>query len=124
MPAGQHQVFIAALQVQGRVLSSRFGVSTDIASLLRQMWLSHIPSTGILEPKPQTTLRRRGSGAAEDAQAADDEDGDGGGEQQAGKGLADMRAANLAEPYNMKRLFWKVGGWLLLLLHCVPYPVS
>jgi hypothetical protein len=39
--------------VQGEVLVSRFGVSAALLPLLRQLWLAHLPVTGILEPDAQ-----------------------------------------------------------------------
>jgi hypothetical protein len=123
-------------QVQGAALVSKFGCSSDLPDLLRQLWLSHIPSTGILEPKPQRALRNRtGLGSAapggieqqvggsedEEEDASDDEGGLGQQQQQqqqqqlGARALPGMRAAQLVEPHNMKRLLWKVragGGFM------------
>jgi hypothetical protein len=111
-------------QVQGAALVSKFGCSSDLPDLLRQLWLSHLPSTGILEPKLQRALRDRTGGGVgqqlgqegdDDAEedASDDEDrGQQQQQQQQGvvAALSGMRAAQLVEPHNMKRLLWKVRG--------------
>ncbi|WIA17321.1 hypothetical protein OEZ85_014186 [Tetradesmus obliquus] len=122
------------LKVQGEALVNKFGCSSELPGLLRQLWLSHIPSTGILEPQPHRALRNRtalGTAAAAAAAAAagggsqhlgqqggdvSDEDGSSDGEQQQQqqqqqhgvRALSGLRAAQLVEPHNMKQLLWKL----------------
>jgi hypothetical protein len=48
------------LQEQGQCLQQKFGVSSQISSLLRQMWLSLLPSTKLLEPQLHTLQPERG----------------------------------------------------------------
>jgi hypothetical protein len=109
--------------VQGAALVSKFGCSSDLPDLLRQLWLSHLPSTGILEPKLQRAVRDRTGGGVgqhlgqeeiDDAEEDASDEEDGGQQQQQQQGivaaLSGMRAAQLVEPHNMKRLLWKVRG--------------
>lgn len=102
------------LQVQAEVLTSRFGVSTQVASVLRQVWLSHLPSTGMLEPLPRQPAAA--AAAAREA-AAGDEGNDSDADTDAAGGSGEQRVTMLVAPKNMKQLFWKVrwvGGWLKL----------
>lgn len=46
-------------QAQSSALSQEFGVSTDLCGLLRQLWLSLLPTSGLLELRPQEQQRRR-----------------------------------------------------------------
>lgn len=109
------------LQAQAQTLVSKFGVSQQVHSLLRQMWLAHLPHTGMLEPLPcHPTAAGAGAGAGAGAAAAG-QTGQGGDDDMEVDGAAgaattgqqqqqQQRAAVQVLPHKMKQLFWKVGG--------------
>ncbi|KAF6256555.1 hypothetical protein COO60DRAFT_1657430 [Scenedesmus sp. NREL 46B-D3] len=114
----------AATQLKDAAMLYAAACST-CSRLLRQLWLSNIPSTGILEPQPHRALRSRmalSTAAEPNQQVQEGGDGeedasDGEGEQQppppqqqqrGARALSAMRAAQLVEPHNMKRLLWKL----------------
>jgi predicted lipid-binding transport protein (Tim44 family) len=119
----------ALLQAQATELSSRYGVSTQLDGIVRQLWLAHLPTTGILESRPrqpaaaaaQARLLRkqqkkkqkqpRGNNAAAAADPAINAgSGVAAGQQRKLPGGAHKAAAELVKPHNMRRLFWKVSA--------------
>eukprot|EP00775_Hariotina_reticulata_P011395 gene11395-11543_t len=125
------------LKAQGQCLQQTFGVSPQISSLLRQMWLSLLPSTGLLEPQLHNLQPGRGylwlgkcgkgpAGAAvNDEQDEDDNESDDGGDEddddndsddnqemdaaaENGPARKSTRAADMMQPFQLKKLLWKV----------------
>lgn len=101
------------VQAQAEVLTTRFGVSAQVVTVLRQVWLSHLPTTGMLEPTPHqpptAALAAATAGPGPDGAEADAEDMDAvhGDDDETEAGQL-QRSAVLVLPKNMKQLFWKV----------------
>jgi len=101
------------VQAQAEVLTTRFGVSAKVVSVLRQVWLSHLPTTGMLEPTPHqppaAALAAATAGMGQDGTEADADDMDAvdGDDDETEAGQL-QRSAVLVLPKNMKHLFWKV----------------
>lgn len=103
------------LQAQAECLTTRFGVSSQVTSVLRQLWLSHLPSTGMLEPTPHqlpaaaVLLGAAAAAAADpDADTADDDEPQPPAAATQPGDTDQQRSAALVVPNNMQRLFWKL----------------
>lgn len=120
--SASNPAMLEMLQAQAEVLTTRFGISSQVSTVLRQLWLSHLPSTGMLEPTPHQPpaaalsaatgqpgaaagvvgAATHGVGAAADG--ADGSTPDALEQQQ----QLQQRSTVLVMPKNMKQLFWKV----------------
>lgn len=98
------------LQAQAECLTTRFGVSSQVKSVLRQLWLTHLPSTGMLESAPRRSAAAAAGLPGTDAADTEYEDAAQPAGPAAGSdGAEEPLSSTLVDPVHMRSLFWGVS---------------